>query len=242
MEAQNVNKKPSIIGIIPARGGSKKLPRKNIKSLGGMPLIWHTINEAKKSKYLCRLIVSTEDNEIAGIAKKYEAEVVARPAELAEDDTPSRLVFQHVIKYMEEVEAFYPDIIVVLQPTSPCRLVEDIDKAIELFLETDCDSVVSVCETEHPPHWVFTIEGDRLKPILTNWNQVTRRQDAPETYRINGAVYVIRRAVIMEHDKGMMGCDIHPFVMLNERSLDIDSEFDFKLAELIIRKRGRTLR
>lgn len=234
---QNTGKKPNIIAIILARGGSKSLPYKNIRLLDGKPLIYHTITEARKSKYLQRLIVSTEDSHIAEIARKYGAEVIERPVALAQDDTPSRPVYQHVIGYLEEVENFSPDIIVVLQPTSPCRLVEDIDGAIEMFLKTDCDSVVSVCEAEHPPHWMFHMEGSRLKPIFKDWDRVTQRQIAPKTYQLNGAVYVIHRDVIMEHKKGVMGSNIRAFIMPLERSVDIDSELDLKLAEIVIKER-----
>lgn len=232
-----MNKEPNIIAIIPARGGSKSLPHKNIRLLNGKPLIYYTIIEAKKSKYLQRSLVSTEDSQITEISRKYGAEVIERPAALAQDDTPSRPVYQHVIKYLEEVERFYPDIIVILQPTSPCRLAEDIDEAIEIFLETDCDSVVSVCETEHPPHWMFTLERDRLKPILRGWEKIYQRQLTPKTYRLNGAVYVIQRDVIMEHKKGVMGSNIRPFIMPLKRSIDIDSDLDLKLAELLIKER-----
>ena len=224
-----------ILAIIPARGGSKSIPRKNIRLLNGKPLIYYTICEAKKSKYLGRLIVSTEDSEIAETAKKYEAEVIERPVELAQDYAPASLVYQHVIKHLEGMENFYPNIIVALNPTSPCRLVGDIDKAVEMFLETDCDSVVSICETEHPPHWMYTLEGDRLKPIIEGSEKVTRRQDAPKTYRLNGAIYVIHRDVIMEQNR-LMGSDARPFIMPLERSIDINTDFDFKLAELQIRE------
>lgn len=228
--------KQNIIGIIPARGGSKSLPRKNIRLLNGKPLIYYTISEAKKSKYLHRLIVSTEDSEIAEIAKQYEVEVIERPVELAQDDTPSLPVYQHVIRYLEEVEDFHPDIIVVLQPTSPCRLVADIDGAIEAFLKAGCDSVVGVCETEHPPHWIYSLEGDRLKPILKDWDKVTIRQNAPKTYRLNGAVYVIRRDIIMQQNR-VMGTDNRPFIMPLERSVDIDSDVALKLAQLLMKER-----
>ena len=230
-----MSKKPNIIAIIPARGGSKSCPRKNIKLLNDKPLIYYTINEAKKSKYLGRLIVSTEDSEIAEIARQYEAEVIGRPVELAQDDTPSLPVYQHVIRYLEEVEDFYPNIIVVLQPTSPCRVVENIDGAIEKFLGAGCDSVVSVCEVQHPPHWMYSLECDRLKPIIEGGEKVTRRQDAPKTYRLNGAVYVIHRDVIMEQNR-VMGNDTRPFIMPLESSIDLDTDLDFRLAELLVKE------
>ncbi|MFC1903336.1 cytidylyltransferase domain-containing protein [Chloroflexota bacterium] len=232
-----MNKKPNIIAIIPARGGSKSLPHKNIRLLNGKPLIYYTIIEAKKSKHLQRLLVSTEDSQIAEIARGYGAEVIDRPKALAQDGTPSRPVYQHVISHLEEIENYRSDIIVALQPTSPCRLVEDIDGAIEMFLKTDCDSVVGVCETEHSPYWTFTLERDKLKPVLQGWEKIYQRQLAPKTYRLNGAVYVIHRDVIMEHKKGVMGSNIRPFIMPLERSVDIDSELDLKLAELLIMER-----
>ena len=155
-----------IIAIIPARGGSKSVHRKNIRLLCGKPLIAYTIHTALSSKYIGRVIVSTEDEEIAEIAKGCGAEITIRPSELAQDDTPSLPVFQHVIERLEEVEGFSPEIIVILQPTSPLRTVEDIDGAIQILIETCCDSVVSVCKVEHPIHWMFTLEKDRLKPVV----------------------------------------------------------------------------
>ncbi|MFC2010256.1 cytidylyltransferase domain-containing protein [Chloroflexota bacterium] len=233
---KNREKESNIIGIIPARGGSKRLPYKNIKLLNGKPLIYYTIHEAKRSKYLSRLIVSTEDSEIAEISRRYDTEVIERPAKLAQDDTPSLFVFQYIIQQLEE-KGFYPDVIVILQPTSPCRGVEDIDKAIEMFMETDCDSVVSVCETEVPLQWVFRLEEGWLSPIIKDWQKVDRRQNAPETYRLNGAIYVIHRDIIVKQNNVVTGNRMQPYIMPEERSVDIDSELDFKLAELIIENR-----
>jgi len=227
-----------IVAIIPARGGSKGIPRKNVKLLCGKPLIYYTINEAKKSKYLCRLIVSTEDGEIAEAAKKFKAEVIERPAELARDDTPSFLVCQHVIRYLEEIKNFYPDVVVVLQPTSPRRIVEDVDRAIEKFLEADCDTVVSVCEAEHPPHWMYTLEGDRMKPVIPGGEKIFRRRDAPKVYRLNGAVYVTSRDIIMNENR-VLGNDTRAYIMPIERSIDIDTELDFQFADLLMKKGER---
>lgn len=227
------------IAIIPARGGSKTIPTKNIKLLNGKPLIYYTITEAQKSKYLSHILVSTEAQEIAQIAREYGAVVISRPLALAQDDTPSLLVYQHVIKYLEQVEDLHPDIIVILQPTSPLRTVEDIDGAIEKFLEAGCDSVVSVCEVEHPPHWMYSLQGDRLKPVIEGGNKITRRQDAPKVYRLNGAVYVTRRDVIINENK-VLGTDSRAYIMPVERSVDIDTELQFMLAELLMKGRKRT--
>ena len=225
-----------ICAIIPARGGSKGMPRKNVRLLAGKPLIYYTINEAKKSKYLGRLIVSTEDEEIAEVAKEYGAEVVPRPVELAQDDTPSLPVYQQVIKHLEEVGNFHPDVIVILQPTSPLRTVEDIDGVIEKFLKISCDSVISVCEVEHPPEWMYVLEGDKLKPLIKGGRRVTWRQDALRSYRLNGAVYVTNRDIIMRQNR-IMGDDTRAYIMAHERSIDIDTELDFKLAEVLMKER-----
>ena len=223
----------NITGIIPARGSSKSILRKNIRLLCGKPLIYYTIREAKRSSYLNQFVVSTEDKEIAEIANGYGVEVIERPHELAQDDTPSLLVYQHTIRYLEGVRNFHPDIIVVLQPTCPLRRAEDIDQAIKKLLETDCDSVVSVCEVEHPLQWMYTLEGDRIKAVVEDAEKITRRQDAPIVYRLNGAVYVTRRDVIMEQNR-VWGDDTRAYIMPLERSVDIDTEIDFKLAEVLL--------
>jgi len=228
----------TIIAIIPARGGSKKLPRKNIRLLNGRPLIYYTIKAAQKSKYLERIIVSTEDKEIAEIAKKFGAEVINRPRELARDETPTLPVLQHVIRHLEEKEDYRPDVIVILQPTSPLRTPEDIDAAVKKFRETKCDSVVSVCEVEHPIHWMYTLDGDRMKPLMKDGARITRRQDAPMVYRLNGAVYVTRRDTIMKENK-VLTDDTRAYIMPAERSIDIDTKLDFKVAEIILRESRR---
>ena len=227
--------KPKIIAIIPARGSSKGLPRKNVRLLNNKPLIYYTIREALGSKSLDRIIVSTEDKEITELAKAYGAEVIARPVDLAQDDTPSLPVFQHAIQHLEEVEHYHPEVIVILQPTSPLRIAEDIDGVIEKFLQTDCDSVVSVCEVECPPQWMYTLKGDRLQPVIKEEKKTFRRQDVPEVYRLNGTVYVTHRDVIMKQNT-VMGNDTRAYIMPLERSIDIDTETDFKLAEVLMRQ------
>lgn len=182
--------KPKILAIIPARSGSKGIPRKNIKILCGKPLIAYTIEAALSSKLVDRVIVSTEDEEIIRIARAYGAEVIMRPLKLAQDDTPSLPVFQQVIKHLAEVENCHPDIIVIRRSTSPLRTVDDIDGAMDKFLHTDYDSVVSLCEVECPPHWMFTLEGDKLKPVIESGEKIMRRQDAPKVYR-SKALYAL---------------------------------------------------
>lgn len=215
-----------------ARGGSKGITRKNIKLLAGKPLIHYTITEAKKSKYLSYIVVSTEDVEITNLVEKYGVDVVKRPDELSADDTPTSHVVQHVIKFLQEKENQNFNIIVILQPTSPLRLVSDIDGAIEMFMKKKCDSVVTVSEVQHPPHWMYTIERDVLVPIIKEKN-ILRRQDAPKIFQLNGAVFVTSKEYLFKNNLIFSG-ETRPYIMPIERSVDIDSPLDLKLAELII--------
>jgi len=225
-----------ILAIIPARGGSKTIPRKNIKLLNGKPLIYYTIKESIKSKYLGRIIVSTEDKEISEISKKYGAEVIERPEELAKDETPTIDVIFHVLQVIK-AENFEPGLVVLLQPTSPLRNAQDIDNAIELFLKNDCESVVSVCEAEHSPYWSFEIENRYLKPIFGGKYLNMRRQDLPKVYTPNGAIYVSTPEILRKY-KSFYCSKTIPYIMPPERSVDIDNEIDFMLAELLMRKYG----
>lgn len=215
------------LAIIPTRGGSKAISQKNIMRLAGKPVIAHTIGEARKARVLDQLIVSTDDYQIAEVAKRYGAEVpFIRPVELATDDSPTILTLQHGVRYLEENEGQKADVIVVLQPTSPLRRAEHIDAAVQKLLDTGADSVVSVCLAKHSPYWMKRLEGDRVFPSLP---------DAP-VYRLNGAVYVTRRDVLMEQGR-VLGEDTRAIVMDWESSIDVDTMLDLKLAELILRER-----
>ncbi len=215
------------IAIIPARGGSKGIPRKNIKELAGKPLIAYTIEAAKKAKKLDMVFVSTEDREIAEIAKKYGAEVIERPIELAQDGTPTHEVLQHAAK-----EAGGADIIVTLQATSPVRDPRHIDEAIEMLGEND--SVVGVCEIEYPPYWAKKIENGLLVPFIKTEKEYFRRQDMPKSYRINGAIYVTKREVL-EKENSVFGKKIVPLVMDEFHSIDVDTEMEFLTAEAALK-------
>jgi len=225
-----------IVAIIPARGGSKGIPRKNIKQLFGKPLIVWTIEHAKKSRYIGRITVSTEDKEIAEISKKCGAEVIERPEELAKDETPTIDVIFHVLEVIK-AENFEPGLVVLLQPTSPLRNAQDIDNAIELFLKNDCESVVSVCEVEHSLYWSFEIENRYLKPIFGGKYLNMRRQDLPKVYTPNGAIYVSTPEILRKY-KSFYCSKTIPYIMPPGRSVDIDNEIDFMLAELLMRKYG----
>ncbi len=227
----------SILAIIPARGGSKRVPGKNIRKLAGKPLIAYTIEQAFASKYINRVVVSTEDKKIGEVAARYQAEVIKRPEKLARDDTPSLEVLQHTLRHLEETEGYLPELVVLLQPTSPLRLADDIDSAIEKLLKADCDSVVSVCEVGCPLHWMYTLVGDRLRPITNS--RIKKQQDTEKVYRLNGAVYVTSVGVIMRQNR-IIGRDTRAYIMPRERSIDIDTELDFKLAELLIKEEHRS--
>lgn len=224
----------SIIAIIPARGGSKGIPRKNIKKLRSKPLIAYTIEEALKSKCLDHVFVSTEDPEIANISKEYGAQVIDRPASLAKDTSKTVDAVLHAIEYLER-DGIHPHTVVLLQPTSPLRDVEDIDAAVNLFLDNECDSVISVCEPDHSPFWCFTISGKYLKPILDKKFDDTRRQDLPRVVTPNGAIYISSPETIRRY-KGFYGDRIIPYCMPPERSIDIDKPLDFTIAEVLINR------
>ena len=224
----------SIIAIIPARGGSKGVPRKNIKKLGGKPLIAYTIEEALKSKYLDHVFVSTEDPEIAKVSKECGAQVIDRPATLAKDTSKTVDAILHAVEYLER-KGIHSHIVVLLQPTSPLRNTEDIDAAVKLFLYNECDSVISVCEPDHSPFWCFRFDGRYLQPLLGQEYKNMRRQDLPKVMMPNGAIYISSPESIARFG-GFHSDHMIPYCMPPERSIDIDTALDFTIAEVIINK------
>lgn len=229
-------KKQRIIAIIPARGGSKGLPRKNIKLLNGKPLIAYTIEEALKSKFLDRVFVSTEDDEIAKISKNYGAEIIQRPKDLAEDDSLRRDVIKHVIQTLKSKLNYEAEVIVYLQPTSPLRTVTDIDSALDMYLKNRYDSVVSVCKSSESPYWSLTIKNQIFKPLF-GWDYFMnkQRQDLPTSYILNGALYITSVKKFIQNNN-LFSKRTLPYIMPIERSIDIDDDLDFKLAELLIKR------
>jgi len=229
-------KKEKILAVITARGGSKGIPQKNIRPLLGKPLIAYTIQAALQSKTLNKIIVSTDDEDIANVSKQYGAEVpFLRPKDLATDTATSLSVLQHAVRYLAEKEGYLADIIVCLQPTSPMRSAEDIDQAVTLCTSTSSDSVVSLCQAEHHPYWMKKVVGDRVYPLMEVDNdKYPRRQDLPPAYQLNGAIYVTGRKILLEKER-ILGENTLAYIMPQERSIDIDTLIDFKLAELIMR-------
>ena len=228
-----------IIAVIPARGGSKQLPRKNISPLAGKPLIAWSIEIAFACPNLNQVIVSTDDKEIAEIANSYGAKVpFLRPAELAQDNTPDLPVYKHVLFWLAENEDYHPDIIVWLRPTSPLRTVQDIESAIRLLIQTEADCVRSVSLAEHHPYWMKRLDGDCLIPFMdgVDESKYYRRQLLPPVYRLNGAVDVSVCKTVLENEILYQG-DIRGYIMPADRSVDLDNEIDFALAELLIQRR-----
>ena len=230
-----MKEKPRIVAVIPARSGSKGIPNKNIIDLSGKPLIAYTIEAALRSKSIHRLLTSTDDEKIAEIARLYGAEVpFIRPAELAKDDTSGLLVVQHAIRYIEENEDFKVDVVVILQPTSPLRLARHIDVTVEKLLRTGADSAVTVSPVRHHPSWCWYAEKDQLHPFSREGLSVSRRQDLPNIYGLNGAVYAVRRDVLFEQNS-IFGRDVRGIIMPYEDSIDVDDYFDLFTAEMVLK-------
>lgn len=224
------------MGIIPARGGSKGIPKKNVKLINGKPLIAHTIEQAIESKYINRVIVSTENEEISSVSRKYGAAVpFLRPKELAEDTTPGIEPIIHAVKWMQENEGFFPDYVVCLQCTSPFRKSLHIDAALDKLIKNGGDSIVSVCESEITPYWMKVIKDDKLLNFLEDNTVYARRQDAPEIYRLNGAIYAAKTEFLLKN-KGWYDEKTLPYVMNAESSIDIDNILDFRFAEFLMKE------
>ncbi len=220
------------LGIIPARSGSKGLPNKNIKLLKGKPLLAWTIEEALSSKYLEQVIVSTDSSEIAQIAINYGALVpFLRPKNLATDESPTVDTVLDLIKKLPNY-----DYVVLLQPTSPLRTVEDIDSAIDIVKTAKAKALVSVCESDESPYWMYKMNANNiLSPLVEATESISRRQDLPKSYTVNGAIYVAHTDYLLKN-KSFFGAETLGYVMEKEKSFDIDSADDFKEVEMIIER------
>jgi CMP-N-acetylneuraminic acid synthetase len=230
----------NVLGLIPARGGSKSIPKKNVVPILGKPLIVYTIEAAQSSQRLSRTVVSTDDVEIAAVAKEWGAEVpFLRPPELARDDTPALPVIQHAVHHLETAEGWRADMIAYLQPTSPLRRHVHIDAAIDLLISKAADSVVSVVPVPHQfsPVSIMCLEEDCLVPFLPEAAPLLRRQDKPEVYARNGpAVLVCTYETVMRQNR-LYGKRTLPLLMEQEESVDVDTTFDLALVEWILRER-----
>lgn len=230
-----------VLGVIPARGGSKRLPGKNLSLLAGRPMLAFTCEAATTSRRLTRVVASTDDADIAGCAREHGVEVpFMRPAALADDAAPTLPVVRHLLDELLRRESYQPDVVVILQPTSPLRRAGHIDAAVDTLEATGADSVVSVVEVPHQynPVSVLTIADGRLAPFLDDpRTAILRRQDKPVVYARNGAaVYAVTRGTV---ERGsLFGADCRPLIMSAEDSVDVDGELDLLLAEILIRRRG----
>ena len=220
-----------ILGVIPARGGSKGIPRKNLALLGGRPLLAHTCDAARASAALTRVVVSTDDEEVAATARTLGIEVpFLRPAALAGDDAPMLDVLLDLLATLDRRESYRPQAVALLQPTSPFRRAEHVDAAVDLLIASGADSVVSVVDV--PNHFnpvsVMRLDAGRLRPFLDE-PSVTRRQDKPRVLARNGpAVLAVRTATV--DGVSLYGDDCRPLFMEPEESLDIDTPWDFAFA------------
>jgi len=221
-----------VLAIIPARGGSKGVPRKNLRHVGGKPLIGWAIEASHASKYIDRTIISSEDSEILEVARSYGCEVpFIRPAELSQDDTPGMAPILHAI---DQLPGY--DLVVVLQPTSPLRSTEEIDAAIALCISKNAASCVSVTYADKHPLWMYQMTEDHLiHPIIAGQSMITRRQDLPDAYILNGAVYVATTNHLLLH-KNFLTEDTIGFVMPKESSIDVDTELDLFIVDSIIKR------
>jgi CMP-N,N'-diacetyllegionaminic acid synthase len=215
--------------IIPARGGSKRLPRKNVLELSGKPLIVWSIEAGLKSKYIDKVVVTSDDDEILSISKEYGAEIIKRPDYLANDTAKTFDAIKHTIENMQKY-----DYIVLLQPTSPLRNEFHIDEAIELLELKKADAVVSVCEMEHSPLWSNTLpKDDNMNSFLKDEVLNKRSQDLETYYRLNGAIYICKTEKLLSEESFFLKDNIFAYKMDRLNSIDIDEEIDFLIAKII---------
>lgn len=217
------------LAIIPARGGSKRLKRKNVLDLCGKPLIAWSIEAGLQSKYIDKVIVSSDDEEILQISKKFGAKTIKRPNELASDTATTFDAIKHTIDSLEKYEY-----IVLLQPTSPLRNAKHIDEAIELLKDKKADAVVSVCEMDHSPLWSNTLDdtlsmSNFLKDEVIN----KRSQDLQKYYRLNGAIYICKTNLFLKEKSFFLKDNIFAYIMDAKSSIDIDNEIDLEVARAI---------
>jgi len=225
-------KNKTFLAIIPARGGSKRLPRKNVLDLNGKPLIAYSIEAGLDSSYIDKVMVTSDDDEILTISKKYGAVTINRPNELASDIATTFDAIKHTVDNYEKY-----DYIVLLQATSPLRDEKHIDEAIELLELKKADAVVSVCKMDHSPLWSNTLdESLSMVGFLKDEVLKKRSQDLEKYYRLNGAIYICKVERLLENKGFFLKENIYAYVMDRKSSVDIDEEIDFKIAEVILNK------
>jgi CMP-N,N'-diacetyllegionaminic acid synthase len=231
-----------ILGLTLARGGSKSVPRKNIKPINGIPLIAYTIAEACRSEWLTRYLVSTDDKEIQQVALKYGAEApFLRPAEFSTDSASSVEAMQHAVNWIEEQEGIKYDYVVELMCTNPMKTVEDIDASIQKLVDKGADSVIAVHRLEeHHPLRIKKIVDDKIVDFCLPEVPESRRQDLkPDAYIRSGSIYALKRDYLMVDGKRYGSENSRPYILPDERAVNIDTETDFLIAESLLNKKPR---
>lgn len=227
-----------VLAITLARGGSKSVPNKNIKKILGKPLIYYTIKEVLKSKYIDDYIVSTDSKKIGNIAKKYGAKVpFYRPKKISKDNSPPQEALIHGLELYEKISKSRFDYIIEIMCTNPLKNVKDIDSCIKKLHQTQADTIISVQRLyDHHPIRIKKIKNDRILNFILPENERTRRQDLkPAAYIRNGSIYAIRRNTL-EKNKSKIGKISRPYIMPDRRSINIDEKIDFLIAELMLKK------
>ena len=214
------------------------MPGKNLRSVAGKPLIAWTIETALQCPLLDRVIVTTDSPEIVAVAREFGAEVpFMRPAELAGDDVPGVDPLIHAVQWLEAEQQYRPDLVVLLQPTSPLRGVEEIEGSIRLIVDKSADSVISVAPAPTHPYWMRTVDdAGRMRDFIEHDRSISRRQDLPPVYAVDGTIYLIRREVLLR-ERALYVKNTVALIMTEHRSLDIDTEWDLRLADLALTDR-----
>jgi CMP-N-acetylneuraminic acid synthetase len=224
----------TFLAIIPARGGSKRLPNKNILPLVGKPMLVWTIESAIQSKYLDEIVLSTDSDDIIKVAGNYKIKTIKRPLELASDTAKTVDVVKHVI---ENIDKKY-DFIVLLQPTSPLRTSAHIDEAIEQLIKLNADAIISVTEADLSPLWCNILpENLSMENFISEDIKHKRSQELPKFYRLNGAIYICKTEKLIEENTFFLKKNVYAYIMDKKSSIDIDEELDFKLAEIILKEK-----
>ncbi|RXJ68987.1 CMP-N-acetlyneuraminic acid synthetase [Halarcobacter ebronensis] len=225
----------TFLAIVPARGGSKRLPKKNLLPLSGKSLVEWSIEAGLKSNYIDEVAVTSDNNEILKLAQKSGATIIQRPEELASDTATTFDAIKHTIDNLIKY-----DYIILLQPTSPLRNYYHIDSAIEFLEEKEAEAVISVCEVDHSPLWSNTLdESLDMSNFLRSEIKNIRSQDLPQYYRLNGAIYICDTNRLLEEKTFFLQNNIYAFLMNRESSIDIDEEIDFKMAEFLLEREKR---
>ena len=240
--------KPNILAVIPARGGSKRVPRKNVKLMAGRTLIYYMINAGLQSSYITHVVLSSDDDEILSTGKKVGGKdliLIKRPKKLATDKAPSLPVVQHALAEVEKDTNIVFDYVVLLQPNSPLIEAYDVDASIKMLIKKKADSVVSVYKVNsyHPVKMkVIQKNGMLAQAVASMPETVYRRQDLPDVYKRNGGIYAVTRDLVVTGNFAVgyfCGPKTYPYVMESDVSIDIDEPADFLLAEVLIKERAR---